>query len=98
MYPAIKGGMEINLFNAFGFIGAGLLMEALQLLPNVTDVRELWLLVMGGVLLTIGLLVVARSVWLRIAPRLLVLSQALMPERDEARVRDVSPAVRRIGI
>jgi sulfite exporter TauE/SafE len=90
--------MEINLFNAFGFIGAGLLMVALHYLPNVTGVRELWLIVMSGVLIAIGLLVIARAVWLRIAPRLLVLSQALAPERDDAGVRDVSHAARRIGI
>jgi len=90
--------MEINLCNAFGFIGAGLLMVMLHYLPNVTGVRELWLLVMGGVLLAIGLLVIARSMWQWIAPRLSVMSQALAPERDDAGVRDVSPAARRIGI
>ena len=90
--------MEINLCNAVGFIGAGLLMVTLHYLPNVTGVRELWLLVMGGVLLAIGLLVIARSVWQWIAPRLSVMSQAWVPERDDAGVRDVSPAARRIGI
>lgn len=86
--------MKFNLPNAFGFMGVGLLMEALQFLPSVSGVRKMWLLFMGGVLLAIGLIAVGRAAWLQVAPRLLVILQVLKPERADAGMPDVSPAVR----
>jgi hypothetical protein len=51
---------------------AGLIMEAVRFFSAETAVRELWLMVMGGVLAGIGFLVLANAGWRRVAPRLLV--------------------------
>ncbi|MDF3057756.1 MAG: hypothetical protein K0R17_1971 [Rariglobus sp.] len=71
----------MNMPNAFGFIFAGLVMEGLHFLPGISGVRELWLLVMGGVLTSIGVGVVAQGAWLQVAPRVQALSQAVAARR-----------------
>ncbi len=67
--------------NAVGFIGVSLIMQALHLVPGGTAVRELWLWMMGGVLLAIGMAVVAKAAWLQLAPQFEVLWQAVARRR-----------------
>ena len=73
----------MNTPNAFGFITVGLLMEGLHFLPEVTGVRELWLLFMGGVLLMTGYLALAHTAWLQASPRLAASVQAVALRRAE---------------
>lgn len=87
----------MNIPNALGFIIVGLLMEALHFLPNINEVRELWLLVMGGVLMSVGFFVLAQMAWIKIAPRVQALSLAWAQRRAEA-ARGTAPAGRRASI
>jgi sulfite exporter TauE/SafE len=87
----------MNTPNALGFIIVGLLMEALHFLPSINDVRELWLLVMGAVLMAIGFLVLAQAAWLKVAPRVHAFSVSLAQRRAEA-ARGASPAGRRAPV
>ncbi len=77
--------MNMNTPNAYGFIATGLLMEALHFLPSVTGVREMWLMVMGVVLVMIGASVLAHVAWLRVAPRLVALAGAITARQTQAR-------------
>ncbi|GEM_PF-2705430 len=86
--------MTMNTPNALGFIIVGLLMEALHFLPSISGVREMWLLVMGGVLMTVGFAVLAQAAWLKIAPRVQTLSVAAT-RRREAAARGTVPEGRR---
>lgn len=88
----------MNTPNALGFIIVGILMEALHLLPDITGVREMWLLVMGGVLMVVGFLVLAQTAWLKIAPRAQALSGALARRRAEAAATAAVPEGRRASI
>ena len=73
----------MNTPNAFGFIGVGLLMELLSPLVALNAVRELWLVVMGAVLLlTGGGFLLRRSlVWL--VPRLVTPMVSALGRRDD---------------
>ena len=77
----------MNTPNAFGFITVGLVMEGLQFLPEVTGVRELWLMIMGGVLLMVGSLVLAQAAWLRASPHVAASVQAVALRRAEIQTR-----------
>lgn len=75
--------------NAFGFIGVGAVMQVLRFLPEVSGVRELWLLVMGMVLVLIGGAVVARAGWAWFAPRMVSPMFAAWEVREVSEVREV---------
>lgn len=91
--------MKMNLANAFAFVGVGLVMEALRFLSFLNYVRELWLLVMGGVLLAIGGAVLAHAGWWRIVvPSLRVWVGALLPERISVDPGMPEPEVRGVGV
>jgi len=62
----------MNMTNACGFLGAGSLMQMLHLLPSVTGVRELWLIVMGAVMMAVGAMFFAQKAWAWFAPRMIV--------------------------
>lgn len=87
----------MNTPNALAFIVVGLLMEALHFLPNINDVRELWLLVMGGVLMSVGFWVLAQAAWLKVSPRLQAVRLSFARRRAEA-ARGAVPAGRRAAI
>lgn len=72
-------------------------MELLQLLPSVTGVREMWLLVMGGVLMLAGGVRLLQVAWAWFAPRLVLPMLAVLPRREEARERAL-PAGRRSAV
>jgi len=84
--------------NALGFIALGMIMGGMSFVPTITGVREMWLLLMGGVLMTAGTVVLAQTAWLQIAPRLLVASQASQARRQNARVEAQSNPAGRIAI
>ncbi|MET0263657.1 MAG: hypothetical protein ABW223_12210 [Rariglobus sp.] len=88
----------MNTPNALGFISAGMIMAALHFLPTVTGVRELWLLVMGGVLMAVGTATLAQVAWLQVAPKLAVVTQSMSAKRAEARAGSTGSAVRRVSI
>lgn len=75
----------MNALNAYGFIATGLLMEALHFLPSVTGVREMWLMIMGVVLVMIGSSVLAHAAWLRVAPRLAALAGTISARQAQVR-------------
>lgn len=77
--------MKMNFPNAFGFIGAGLLMEALRFLPDITPLREAWLVVMGAVLVSVGASFLARAAWAWTVPRFVLPLLALRARRAEDR-------------
>lgn len=79
----------MNTSNAYGFVGAGLVMEMMQFLPGVTGVRELWLLVMGIVLMLIGGTYLAQVFWAWLTPRMITPMLALIPRRIEGRGREL---------
>jgi len=86
--------MKMNLPNAIAFFGIGLGMEALQFFPSFNGVRQLWLLVMGSVFITIGGGVLAHAAWWRfIVPGLQVTARALLPERTPVDTRGPAPEV-----
>jgi hypothetical protein len=87
----------MNIPNAIGFILVGLFMETLHFLSSVTDVREMWLLLMGGVLMSIGFIVLAQTAWLKVSPRVTALSHALARHRANA-ARGTAPGGRRVSI
>lgn len=74
----------MNMPNAFLFVGVGFLMELLHLVPTITGVREMWLVVMGGVLLFTGGLFLAQATWVWAKPRLITPMLVLLPRREEA--------------
>ena len=88
--------MKMNLLSAIAFIGIGLVMEALQFLPGLNVVRELWLRIMGGVLLVIGSAVLAQAAWRRATPRVWIALDAIMPERGDAERPDAVPGESRV--
>ncbi len=75
-------------------------MEAFHVLPGITDVRAMWLLVMGSVLMVVGLFVVMQVVWRQVAPRVAVVLQAMVQPRDDLPVRNgaSSPAAHRMTV
>ncbi|HEY9249319.1 MAG TPA: hypothetical protein VIO38_09320 [Rariglobus sp.] len=87
----------MNTPNAFGFIGVGLFMECVHLMPTVTGVRELWLMTMGIVFLLVGGSVVARVAWDWIAPRMIYPLLVALPSRDEASGRGVPEGQRTVA-
>lgn len=80
----------MNTSNAWGFIGAGLLMEALRYFPEFTAARELWLLVMGGVLVVIGAAVLARAAWRRVEAGALALFESAAVRRARTRTEQIA--------
>lgn len=88
----------MNTPNSIGFIIVGLLMEALHFLPNMTDVREMWLLVMGGLLMAIGLFHMGQAAWFKVAPSFRGLALAISRKRAEAGSRGIPAAGHRAHI
>lgn len=88
----------MNTPNSIGFIIVGLLMEALHFLPNITDVREIWLLVMGGLLIAIGLFHMGHAAWLKVAPSVQALVLAMSRKRAEAGSRGIPAAGHRAHV
>jgi hypothetical protein len=87
----------MNTPNAFVFVGAGFLMELVRLAPAITGVRELWLAVMGGVLMVTGGLFLAREAWVWVKPRMITPMLVLLPRPAEAGIREV-PEGRRASV
>lgn len=87
----------MNTPNAFLFVGLGIFMELLHLSPAVTGVREMWLLIMGGVIMMVGTAFLTQVAWLWAKPRLITPMLMLLPRREEARARTV-PQGRRAPI
>ncbi len=87
----------MNTSNAFVFLGAGFLMELLRLAPEITGVRELWLIVMGGVLMLTGGAFFAQMAWVWVKPRMITPMLVLVPRLAEAGDREV-PAGRRASV
>lgn len=73
--------------NSLGFIVVGIAMSGLSYLPNVTGVRELWLMVMGTVLITVGTALITKAAWAEVSPRLVALTQANAARRAEHRAQ-----------
>jgi hypothetical protein len=95
-----KDRVIMNTPNAFGFFGAGVMMELLRLLPDVTGVREMWLLLMGAVMLLTGTVFLLQAGWGWFAPRMVTpLVTALGSRRQEAGdARPVAADGRRAGV
>jgi hypothetical protein len=85
----------MNMPNALGFIGVGSIMEAIQFVPGISHVRQMWLLVMGGVLIAVGFSVIAQVAWRQLSPWVLKVRQGLAQQRADARGQ-ASAAVRRL--
>jgi hypothetical protein len=90
-----KAGMNIS--NAFGFVGVGVMMELLHFIPDITGVREMWLIAMGGVMMFTGGLFLAHAAWLWILPRLITPMLAWVPLVTPAAGRPV-PQSRRAAV
>jgi hypothetical protein len=80
----------MNTTNAFGFLVTGLIAEALHLLPSITGAREMWLMVMGGVLMLVGVAFIALETWLWVKPRMVTPMLALLPLRAAAGERSLA--------
>lgn len=87
----------MNIPNSCVFISVGFLMEMLRLLPDVTGVRELWLMVMGGVLMLTGGVFLAQMAWAWVKPRMITPMLVLLPRPAEARGREI-PEGRRAAV
>lgn len=87
-----KKGM--NTPNAYGFFGVGLVMQGLHFLPGISAVRELWLMVMGSVLILVGGGFLAQVAWSWITPRLITPLIEALPRRQDVRQR--APAGQRV--
>ena len=74
----------MNMPNAWGFFGVGALMESLLLVPSVTDVRAMWLAVMGGVMISTAAVFFAQAAWAWFAPRMVVPVLAALPRPRRA--------------
>ncbi|MFA6960969.1 MAG: hypothetical protein WC205_09480 [Opitutaceae bacterium] len=57
-------------------------MELLHALPTITGVREMWLMVMGGVLIAVGGAFFARLAWAWFVPRLVTPMLVVLPSRE----------------
>lgn len=69
----------MNMPNACIFFGVGFIMEFLRLAPAITGVREMWLLVMGGVLMLTGGVFLGHEAWVWVKPRMVTPMLAWMP-------------------
>jgi hypothetical protein len=87
----------MNTTNAYIFVGVGLLMEGLHLLPEITGVREMWLMTMGGVLTLTGGLFLANEAWVWVKPRMITPMRAWLPQANAAQGREV-PAGKRASL
>lgn len=87
----------MNAPNAFVFFGVGLTMEVLHLAPAISGVRELWLMVMGGVLMLTGGVFIAQMAWSWVKPRMITPMLVLLPRPAEARDREI-PEGRRASV
>lgn len=81
----------MNIPNAFLFVGVGLAMELLHFSPEITGVRELWLMVMGIVCMLTGAVFLTQAAWLWAKPRVVVPALALLPKRAESTGRRAVP-------
>lgn len=92
--------MKMNTPNAAGFIAVGLIMAGFHFLPTITGVRETWLLLMGGVMVSVGCTVLAHMAWLRLAPRVTLLLESMATRRADARAQSQNTATagRRLSI
>ncbi|CAM3061316.1 hypothetical protein [Rariglobus hedericola] len=79
----------MNTSNAFAFIITGLLAEALHFLPEVTGVREMWLMLMGVVLMLTGGVYLAQASCVWLIPRMVTPMLALLPSRTSTGTRSV---------
>lgn len=82
--------------NACTFFTAGLLMLGARLAPSVTGVREMWLLVMGGVMMAVGGLFFARLAWAWFAPRMVTPLVAVAVRQRERAKAGAAVAGRRV--
>lgn len=73
--------------NSLGFIAVGIAMNGLSYLPDVTGVREMWLMFMGGVLITVGTALITKAAWAEVSPRLIAFTQANAARRAEQRAQ-----------
>ena len=87
----------MNTPNAFVFVSAGFLMQLLHLAPEITGVRELWLMVMGGVMILAGGLFFAQLAWVWVKPRMITPMLVLLPRPVDARDREI-PEGRRAAV
>lgn len=86
----------MNMPNACIFFGVGLMMEFLRIAPSITGVREMWLVVMGGVLMLTGGVFLAHEAWTWVKPRMVTPMLAWVP-RAEPEGRQV-PEGRRAAV
>jgi predicted membrane channel-forming protein YqfA (hemolysin III family) len=84
----------MNTTNAYIFVGVGMLIEGLHLLPEITGVRELWLITMGGVLMLTGGLFLATEAWTWVKPRMITPMLAWLPQANPAQGRGASAGKR----
>ncbi len=87
----------MNTPNACVFFGVGLMMELLRLIPEITGVRELWLITMGGVMMLTGGLFLAHEAWVWVKPRMITPMLAWVPQANPASGREV-PQGRRAAV
>jgi hypothetical protein len=87
----------MNIPNSCAFVGTGIFMELLSITPGITVVRELWLIVMGGVMLLTGGGFLAQMGWEWVKPRMFTPMLALLPRPAEARSREI-PEGRRASV
>ncbi|HSI09070.1 MAG TPA: hypothetical protein VK985_10845 [Rariglobus sp.] len=87
----------MNTSNSFAFVGVGFLMELARLTPAISAVRDLWLMVMGGVLMLTGGVFLAQMAWVWVKPRMITPMLVLLPRPAEARGREI-PEGRRAAV
>jgi hypothetical protein len=61
----------MNTLNASLFVGFGMIMEIMHLSSAITGTRELWLMVMGAVMMLTGGAFLAQEAWLWVKPRMI---------------------------
>jgi hypothetical protein len=74
----------MNTPNAYGFLGAGIFMELLSFWTEISVVREWWLMIMGGVLISVGGVFLAKIAYTWFVQRLVIPLLVVLPSRGAA--------------
>jgi hypothetical protein len=75
--------MHMNTIHSYVFIGVGFLMELAGRALEMSAVRELWLAVMGAVMMLAGGGFLAQMAWVWVKPRMITPMLVLLPQAGE---------------